>query len=96
MEMNHRNIVGEIDIIAKGRDRRTIIFVEVKALAKIRESELLPEDNMSFGKIKRLRKTCEMFVAKHPKLFENENSWRMDLVALEIGNKINIRHYENI
>ena len=88
---------GEIDIIAKD-PKGTLVFVEVKTLRKNPAiAGLEPEDNMTPRKLKALRRSCEMFVAKHPELVEETRGWRIDLVALTVFQEdCTIKHYRNI
>ncbi len=98
IERNYRKKFGEVDIIAKDRDG-TLVFVEVKALRGVMDSEtaLIPEDNLSAGKLKRIQKTAQVFVAKHPEHIDERRGWRIDLVAINAaGDAFNIRHYQNI
>lgn len=91
----------EIDIIAKDKVG-ILVFVEVKTLNNSEISELSPEDNLNFVKLRRLKRSCEFFANAHPELI-NDEGWRIDLVAVDIiGNNLTnkssceIRHYENI
>lgn len=101
---NYRKPWGEIDIIAKSKDG-TLVFVEVKTLASGGVGALEPEDNVSSAKLKKLRRTCEAFVAKNPEFVDEKRGWRIDLVAISVKNpaaaeltseNCNIRYYENI
>lgn len=98
---------GEIDIIARAPDG-TLVFVEVKTLEhRASALELEPEDNLTSAKMKKLNKTCQMYVAQNQKLIDEKRGWRIDLVAIslrgadgtggDIGSKdYVINHYENI
>jgi putative endonuclease len=97
----HRNWrVGgmEIDIICKDK-KGQIIFVEVKSLKKIGKSafaDLLPEDNVTKGKMRSVRSAVQMFVAKHSDQVEESSGIRIDVIALTISDKdVIINHYEN-
>lgn len=102
---NYREKFGEIDVIAKAKDR-TLVFVEVKAFKNWDASRdaLMPEDNLTSAKLKKLKRICELFVAKHSDLIDEKRGWRIDLLAIEIENNLagdqesetKIRHYENI
>lgn len=94
---NYRRPWGEIDIVARTRDG-TLIFIEVKTLQERGEEALAPEDNVSAAKLRRLRRTCEAFVAKNPHLLDEKKGWRIDLVAISLrsAKEPEIRHYENI
>lgn len=91
IERNFRRYYGEIDIIAK-KDG-VLVFFEVKAL-KMRQSNaandssglsssgLLPEDNLTSAKLKKLRKICEVFAVKRSELIDEAKGWQIDLLAI--------------
>lgn len=90
---------GEIDIVARAKNR-TLVFVEVKALTGMGRSPegLIPEDHLTIAKLRKLCRTCQMFIAKNEDLLDEERGWRIDLVAIELmaRKESEIRHYENI
>jgi putative endonuclease len=95
---NYKLKWDEIDIVAKTKNN-TLIFVEVKTLGS--PSELMPEDNMTVAKMRKLRRACETFVFKKPGFIDESKGWRIDLVSIILGDKASgnenvIRHYENI
>lgn len=97
---NYRRKSDEIDIIARSPDG-TLIFCEVKSFATDRTftDRLLPEDNLTSAKFRKISRTCEFFARQHPELIDEEKGWRIDLVAIDIGangKALDIRHYENI
>lgn len=93
---NYRRKSDELDIIAKTPDG-TLIFCEVKTL--IKHGNLVPEDNLTPHKFRKISRTCEFFARQHPELVSEEKGWRIDLVAIDVSMKgeiEDIRHYENI
>lgn len=99
---NYREKWGEIDIIGKSRSG-TLVFFEVKALgsANPKAGGLMPEDHATVAKLKKLRRICQMFVAKHADLVDEKKGWRLDLIAIVLDSTnpaedSTIRHYENI
>ncbi len=95
---NIRQKGGEIDIIARDRDG-TLVFVEVKALNGVGDSAigLVPEDHMTSAKFRKVRRTCELLLGKHPDWLRQAGDWRIDLVAVDLGGPApGIRHYRNI
>lgn len=87
---------GEIDIIAKDNND-VLVFIEVKTLKKIKEDyeSLRPEDNLTYTKLSKLKKSCLFFANQNPKLISR--GWRIDLIALTIIDKnCDIQHLENI
>jgi putative endonuclease len=95
IDKNFRKKFGEIDIIAKS-PKGILIFFEVKTLQQ-KNNGLLPEDEMTQAKIKKLKKICEYFALKNQNLI-NQPGWRIDLLAITIknNNEYLINHYENI
>ncbi|MBI2033487.1 MAG: YraN family protein [Candidatus Liptonbacteria bacterium] len=94
IKRNYQKPWGEIDIIAFTPDK-TLVFFEVKTIrsryAGSREARqfydnwadsLKPEDNLSQAKLKKIRRSAQMFSAKHSDLICEEKGWRIDLLAL--------------
>ncbi|HEX4104424.1 MAG TPA: YraN family protein [Candidatus Paceibacterota bacterium] len=99
---NYKRKGDEIDIIAKSPDK-TLVFLEVKTLVITSLSTLdalMPEDNLTSAKRRKLNRTCEFFARKNDYLIDEEMGWRIDLIAIELfANRIGVsalRHYENI
>ena len=85
---------GEIDIIAK--DKRTVVFVEVKALTKKSADYFKPEDHFNYKKIKNFTKTAQAYLIKNE--YPEDTDYRIDLAALEIDEirKVaRLRYYKN-
>ena len=96
LKRNYRQPWGEIDIVSRAPDN-TLVFVEVKTINNPSEKSLMPEDEASSSKIKKLKRTCEQFVSKFEDLLDEKRGWRIDLVAIELQNqKPLVRHYENL
>lgn len=83
---NHRNKIGEIDIIAKDGD----IFVIVEVKAKTGEGRGSPEEMVDFRKQRKVKRTAEAYFLEKE---VEDPDWRIDVVAVEfdlLGNpKIN-------
>lgn len=94
---NYRSKIGEIDIVARD-PTGLIVFVEVKTFSRIYSGGLVPEDNLSEFKMRKFRRMCTLFSAKHSHLFGSEDAWRMDLIAITFlgTGKALLRHYINI
>ncbi|MDP3901608.1 MAG: YraN family protein [bacterium] len=100
---NFRKTYGELDVIAKSKDK-TLVFVEVKTIklystADINNATISPEDNLTKAKLKKLQKIAVMFAGKHSELFDDDKGWRIDLIAITLfssGERPLITHYENI
>ena len=92
---NHREGSDEIDIIAKSFDG-VLVFVEVKAL-KEGVGDLIPEDHLTKSKLNKISRACRIFAGFHRELVDERKGWRIDLVAVTLGDGENkISHYENI
>lgn len=107
---NLRKPWGELDIVAKDKDKAIVIF-EVKTMT-IRQSnaaesgncrinnqeELRPEDNMSAFKISKTKKMASYFANENEDLINEKIGWRVDLITISIdfSGEISIKHYKNI
>lgn len=91
IERNYRKKTGEIDLIAKSPKRDEIIFIEVKT----RKSSAygVPEEAVDRRKLGRIEKTALFWLQENSGL---NLPWRIDVLALEIGEKIKITHLENV
>ena len=81
---------GEIDIIAK--DGETLVFVEVKARAD--ESHGRPEESVTPGKQRQIRKIALGYVAENP---PGEVDCRFDVIAIRFGegNEYRLEHFKD-
>ena len=96
LQKNVRFIWGEIDIIARAKDK-TLVFVEVKALrvfhAGVKHQEnsftdcFTPEENLHFSKLEKVKKTSQLYANANPELINKEKGWRIDLLAIEINHQ---------
>lgn len=102
---NYREKFGEIDVVARAKDR-TLVFIEVKTFKNFDggRDALMPEDNLTSAKLKKLKRICELFAVKHQDLIQERRGWRIDVLAIEIDGSVasgsepenKVRHYENI
>ena len=92
---NYREKFDEIDVIARSFDQ-VLVFVEVKTLRQ-NIGSLIPEDNLTKDKLRKITRACRLFVGFHKELV-GDRGWRMDLIAITLGEdgKNTIDHYENI
>jgi putative endonuclease len=92
---NYREKFDEIDIIAKSFNE-TLVFIEVKTL-KENLSGLIPEDNLTKDKFKKISRACRLFANSHKEL-AGDRGWRIDLLTVIIcgAKDYAISHYENI
>lgn len=122
IDRNYRETWGELDIICKSQCG-VLVFVEVKTMraqpdlkmfhTDVKHSnidhELKPEDNLSWSKLEKVKRTAYLYANSHTELVDDKKGWRIDLIAIEI-NHLNpeslnqndlfkystIRHYEGI
>lgn len=90
IDRNYSTKFGEIDIVAE-KDG-ALLFVEVKTTS---HASVLPEENITFRKLKCLLKTIEIY------LMDNgvDYVWQLDSIAVLMDNetrKAQIRHLKNI
>lgn len=98
IERNYRKTFGEIDLVAKDKNGE-LVFIEVKTLINKNVYQIKPEDNLTRGKLEKLKKICEWFVNQNEKLIDEEKGWRIDLLAISLDwerKTYSYRHYENI
>ena len=90
---------GEIDIVARAKDR-TLVFIEVKTLSGFSPDGLQPEDHMTAGKRHRFERAASLYAGSHEDLIDDKKGWRLDVVAIvligEGRDSHTIRHYENV
>jgi putative endonuclease len=75
--------LGEIDIIAKDRTRDEIVFVEVKTRELRKFEHTLPEENITYSKLRKLQKIANAYLSHHH--LEKEN-FRFDAVSVWLDN----------
>jgi len=95
---NIRDKWGEIDILCLDSSK-TLVFVEVKTIRQNNPAiaGLTPEDNLTAAKLKKMKRTAQMFAGKHPELINDKSGWRIDLIAITMfAGKHSISHYENL
>jgi len=100
IEFNYQNRsgyrLGEIDIIVRDPSNQELVFVEVKT-RKIREGELvLPEENITYSKLRKLSRIAEVYL-KEKKL--NSTEFRFDAVTIifdEESRKAKVRHFKRL
>ena len=98
LHRNFRQYADEIDIIAKD-PASTLVFIEVKTMRQDSPAiaELKPEDNLTNAKLRKLKRSAQLFAGKHSELIDQEKGWRIDLVAICLTlNDRTIQHYENL
>ncbi|HNU96682.1 MAG TPA: YraN family protein [Candidatus Portnoybacteria bacterium] len=84
--------LGELDIIATKNN--AIIFFEVKTRMKTGLDGFWPEDNITYGKQKKLIKLSQIYLSKKKLL---DRDWQINVLAIELyrDGTYDIRHLEN-
>ena len=95
IERNHWQPWGEIDVVARAPDG-TLVFVEVKTMTESSASDIMPEDNVTPAKLRKMRKAALSYAAARQDLVREGRGWRIDVLAVVLGGQEAIRHYENI
>ncbi|MBI5306057.1 YraN family protein [Candidatus Wolfebacteria bacterium] len=94
IERNYRQKWGEIDIIAKVPDK-TLVFVEVKTVCSVEKlhtendkhsdvCQISAEDQLTRAKLTKLQRTASLYANHKPELVDDNNGWRIDLLALTL------------
>jgi putative endonuclease len=91
---NVRTGAGEIDLIALAPDKRTIVFVEVKA-KRVREREAPPPEASVHSKKRAKLRLLARQVAKAKGW--DDRPLRIDVVAVDMptNGRVVVRHFEN-
>ena len=87
MKRNYRIGHSDIDILAK--DNETLVFVEVRT--KSREDRGMPEDTLTPKKLRRMKKTAELYIAFN----HYEGSARLDAICIVVDESDRIKHFEH-
>ena len=96
IQRNFQKKWGEIDIIAKDRKTKEIVFIEVKTRQLNYANSLSPEEALTAKKVHRLKRTFLSYLNQYNL---EDKSWRFDFIAIEIdnfGNEPIIRHYKDV
>lgn len=96
LDMNFQNDsglrLGELDIVAMDKNKKELVFVEVKTRDLKKFGETLPEENITYSKIRKLSKIAQYYI--HQKKMENMN-FRFDAISVwldEEEKKAKIKH----
>lgn len=111
IERNFRKPWGELDIIAKDKNK-VLVFVEVKTIrsrpvedprcgiaasGQYGNAAILPEENLTAAKLKKLKRTAQLYANQKSDLVNDKKGYRIDLVAITInGDNHSVKHFENI
>jgi putative endonuclease len=90
MEILGRNImIGHSDIDILSREGDCYVFVEVRTKLKVDRG--MPEETLTYSKLKRMNRTATLYLAKH----NIEAPSRLDAVCLVLDYKGGIRHMKH-
>jgi len=96
IQRNFQRKWGEIDIIAKDKKTKEIVFVEVKTRQLNYSNSLSPEEALTSKKVRRLKRAFLSYLNRYNL---EDKPWRFDFIAIEIDNFSQepiIRHYKDI
>ena len=89
LDRNWRCNFGEIDLVCQHKE--TIVFVEVKTISS--RASILPAQNLTLQKRKRLLKTATLYLSRKGLWYQ---MCRFDLVSVILGNNnADIEHVQN-
>ena len=85
---------GEIDIVA--RDKKTVVFIEVKASDAASSSDFNPEDHFDHKKRGKVVRTSHSYLAENK--YPEDTDYRIDLAAVDLdfeARVARVRYYKN-
>lgn len=86
--------IGEIDIIAQ--DKNTLVFAEVKTRELKKYQNTLPEENITYRKLKNMEKAANLYLRQN-KLFHLEYRFDAISVCLDLESKeTKIKHISHL
>ena len=88
--------MGEIDIIAQDKKEKELVFVEVKSRDSQKYGHTLPEENITFAKLKKMQRIAQDYLRKNKLL---DAAYRFDAVSVWLNNETRIakiKHLKNI
>ena len=93
IEKNFLRKWGEIDLIVKLPDS-TLVFVEVKTM---RENKfLVPEDNITNSKLKKIRRTAMLYAGERHDLVNDKKGWRIDVISITLPYALQLGERETL
>jgi putative endonuclease len=100
IERNYQNTsgyrLGEIDIVARDPKTAELIFVEVKTRKNVPGNIVLPEENITSSKLKKLSRIAEVYIKERG---ISATDFRFDALAIifdEESMKAKIRHIKRL
>ena len=100
LETNYKNNsgyrLGEIDIIARDKKSEEIIFVEVKTRNYQKYKDTLPEENITYNKLRKLEKIANAYLLKQ---HWRDKPFRFDAISIWLdlaSRRAKIKHLPSI
>ena len=87
LKRNYRIGHSDIDIIAQ--DESSLVFIEVRT--KSREDRGMPEDTLTANKLRRMKKTAELYIAFN----HYGGPARLDAVCIVLDKTGRIKHFKH-
>jgi putative endonuclease len=88
--------LGEIDLIAKDTERDEIVFVEVKTREMQKYQNSLPEENITYRKLRKMEKIANAYLRQNGL---NSINFRFDAISVWIDpdqNQPKIKHISHL
>lgn len=101
LERNYRITFGEIDIVARKKQKlfanndKTIHFVEVKTIIALNDG-FYPEDRVDYKKQRKLRQLANLWMEKHR--FPQNHPYQIDVAGIIVNQeskKAKLHYFEN-
>lgn len=100
LEMNYKNSLGkrlgEIDIIAEDKEAGELVFVEVKTRRLQGNENTLPEENITYSKLRKLSKIAGSYLNRRN---WQDKDYRFDAVSVWLdwdSRNAKVKHLKNI
>lgn len=71
--------MGEIDIIARDKEKKELVFIEVKTRELEKYGQTLPEENVTYQKLRKMEKIANFYIRQ--KRLEKED-YRFDVISV--------------
>jgi putative endonuclease len=88
--------IGEIDIIVRDNENKELVFVEVKTRNMAKYSQTLPEENITYQKLRRMEKAANIYLL-HNKL--GNEAYRFDAISVWLNgenNQARVKHIKSL
>lgn len=100
LDLNFQNTsgrrLGEIDIVAQDEKEQELVFVEVKTRDAQKYGHTLPEENITYVKLRKMQRIAQDYLRKNNLL---DTSYRFDAVSVWLNHETKmakVKHLRNI